>query len=140
MQDWYPFSERYRKFYLSAILLLLSIVFWLIYNLFVGYDFVICPTKRFLHIPCPGCGMTRAFVEIINGNVYDAIFYNANIIIVLPVFILFLIMILYDIIFLKITLFISYNIINNHINKKSFIMLFIVFEAIIECHHIFNNI
>ncbi len=31
----------------------------------VGYH---CPFKAIFHIPCPGCGMTRAFLSLLSGN------------------------------------------------------------------------
>ena len=34
-----------------------------------------CPFKILFHISCPGCGLTRAFREIINLNFYGAFNY-----------------------------------------------------------------
>ncbi|MBC7887810.1 MAG: DUF2752 domain-containing protein [Ferruginibacter sp.] len=27
-----------------------------------------CPVKYFLHIDCPGCGLQRSFIELLDGN------------------------------------------------------------------------
>ena len=35
-----------------------------------------CPIKAITGIPCPGCGMTRAFMAIASGNLREAIGYN----------------------------------------------------------------
>jgi hypothetical protein len=35
-----------------------------------------CPIKALTGIPCPGCGMTRAFMAIASGNLGKAIGYN----------------------------------------------------------------
>lgn len=39
--------------------------------------FIICPFRVFTGLPCPGCGMTRAFCAIGHGEVWRAINFNA---------------------------------------------------------------
>lgn len=34
----------------------------------LGPELTICPSRRFLHLPCPGCGMTRAMAAIARGD------------------------------------------------------------------------
>lgn len=31
-----------------------------------------CSYKKYLGIECPGCGMQRAFIELLKGNVYES--------------------------------------------------------------------
>lgn len=31
-----------------------------------------CPSKAFLGIECPGCGIQRAFIELLRGNVIES--------------------------------------------------------------------
>ena len=60
-------------------------IFFFFLLLFLGWLFVWCFGK-YIHIPCvfheftgllcPGCGMTRAFIAISNGNFLQAIYYN----------------------------------------------------------------
>lgn len=38
----------------------------------VAPAFWVCPFKRFLHLPCPGCGLTRAFCAISHGDLAAA--------------------------------------------------------------------
>jgi Protein of unknown function (DUF2752) len=38
---------------------------------------VICPFRAVTGLPCPGCGMTRAFCSIGHGELYQAFGYNA---------------------------------------------------------------
>jgi hypothetical protein len=33
-----------------------------------GAGFAICPLRRFTGLPCPGCGMTRAFAHLAKGE------------------------------------------------------------------------
>jgi hypothetical protein len=47
-------------------------------------DFYQCPIKFIFHIPCPGCGMSRAFIAIIELRLVDA--FNLNILSI-PLFI-----------------------------------------------------
>jgi hypothetical protein len=32
-----------------------------------------CSYKKYLGIECPGCGMQRAFIELLKGNLYESI-------------------------------------------------------------------
>lgn len=38
----------------------------------------ICPSKIFLKLPCPGCGLTRASLSILTGHFAAALKYNAT--------------------------------------------------------------
>lgn len=70
-------------------------IFFFSFLLFLGWLFVWCFGK-YIHIPCvfheftgllcPGCGMTRAFIAISNGNFLQAIYYNFLIIFLIPIF------------------------------------------------------
>ncbi len=56
------------------MILALSIVLLiLILNLF---NIRICFIYNLFHIPCPGCGCTRAFIELLKGNINKSIEYN----------------------------------------------------------------
>ena len=48
-------------------------------------DFYVCPVKYFLHIPCPGCGLTRGFVSILHFR-FTAAFYDN--ILSIPIFLI----------------------------------------------------
>lgn len=36
----------------------------------------ICPFYYFFKIPCPGCGLTRSFIELLKGNLCESLKYN----------------------------------------------------------------
>lgn len=140
MQNCHPLSRRYYKFYLFVILFYLSGIIWLVYNLFVGQSFVLCPTKRFFNIPCPGCGMTRAVKSLVSGNIVDAIYYNANVVLVFPLFLILFFFVLYDCMFSRIYTIRIYEKTCSYINNRCFLVIFIIVELFIEYHHIINNI
>jgi len=50
-----------------------------------GYG--LCWFKNIFHIPCPGCGLTRALLCILSGDLKGAFFYNA---LSIPLFIAFI--------------------------------------------------
>lgn len=57
----------------KRILFLLIILLFLLFLWFVGYQ---CPLFFFLGIPCPFCGMTRAFLCALNGDILRAFYYQ----------------------------------------------------------------
>lgn len=42
---------------------------------YLGYS--LCLINNILHIPCPGCGLTRAFICIVSADIKGAFYYNA---------------------------------------------------------------
>ena len=59
----------------KQILLLLIIL--LVFGILVVFIFDIdCIFKKIFHIPCPGCGLTRAFKALLKGNILLAFNYN----------------------------------------------------------------
>lgn len=66
-------------------------VMWLILILVVGYFIVmkamsmntVCVFKNLTGIPCPGCGMTRAFLELCRGNFMDSLIFHPLLLLVL---------------------------------------------------------
>lgn len=54
-------------------LLLPVCLFIMLYVIDFNYQ---CPLKKILHIPCLGCGMTRAVFAIFHGNILGSFRYN----------------------------------------------------------------
>ena len=57
--------------------------FWPVPFLLVGIYFVLhkltgafCPMVRIFGLPCPGCGMTRAFLYVVKGRFEEALYIN----------------------------------------------------------------
>lgn len=80
------------KFFIfnNNLLLILIPIFFLSFILYyIGKDnFSICPLMNLTHIPCPLCGMSRAFIELSHLNFISAIKYNIFVIILFPLFII----------------------------------------------------
>ena len=78
------------------IIIIEIVILYLFLNFNIG-----CIFKKIFGFCCPSCGLTRAFISILNLNFIDAFKYN---IISIPLFIfiiIFNILLLYDIIFDK---------------------------------------
>ena len=49
---------------------------------------ITCPFKKFFSIPCPFCGMTRAFTAFLKGNIIHAMYFN---ILFIPILVIILV-------------------------------------------------
>lgn len=76
-----------KKRFLNIIILSILILFLFIIAIFP----VNCIFKQFTGIYCPGCGMTRAFYEILHLNLFSAIYFN---ILSIPLFAFIIILII----------------------------------------------
>ncbi len=43
-----------------------------------------CPIFEYLHLQCPGCGITRALAALLHGHLAEAVHFNALITVLLP--------------------------------------------------------
>lgn len=71
----------------------------LILYLFIGnylHIFLFCPIKKITNLYCPGCGVTRMLLSIIEGDFYQAFRYNPLLFICIPFFIIYYIEDLYS--------------------------------------------
>lgn len=64
--------------------LLLPLAFWLIPTARIESGPSFCLFRRISGVPCPGCGMTRAFSCAAHGHPRRAIAYNSRVVIALP--------------------------------------------------------
>lgn len=66
----------------NKILLLFLVVFLFYLFYLIPYE---CPFQKYLHIACPGCGLTRSFLAILHLDFLSALKYN---LLGIPLFIL----------------------------------------------------
>lgn len=65
--------QKFIVYHLIVLLVLLIIIF--IYQ---------CPIKYFFHIPCPGCGITRAYLSVLSLDFKSAFQYHPLFFTVVP--------------------------------------------------------
>ena len=113
--------------------LYIFIFFIAIIFLVLVFHNVPCLFKLVFHIPCPGCGLTRAFKELFKLNISKALYYN---ILCIPIIIFF---IYWFILFIKDLIKKENNSIDKIIFllKKSYILIIIllIIQEIINIIH-----
>lgn len=62
-QDIYDFR------YAIVIIIIYCVIMQIIFG-------AVCPFKVFLHIDCPGCGLTRATISLLKGDIAKSLEYN----------------------------------------------------------------
>jgi uncharacterized protein DUF2752 len=58
-------------------------------GLAVSQDFPLCPMAGTLGIPCPGCGLTRATLSLLHGDVRQALHFHPLVWLLTPLFVAF---------------------------------------------------
>ena len=81
-----------KKIRYSLIFVVEGMAYWMLMHTEVAIP---CLFKSSIHVPCPGCGMTRAFREIFRFHFDNAFHYN---ILALPIFAILLLVNVYLII------------------------------------------
>lgn len=72
-------KTSYKKVFLLHLLLLLVLLG------LVWFDVWRCPVQAILKIPCPCCGITRAYRELLQGNFRQALYYHPFFLVLPPV-------------------------------------------------------
>lgn len=83
-----------------------------------GSQVVVCLIKYLTHFPCPSCGLTRALLALVQGNVTAALYWNP---IGLPVFAMLVLLPLwlaFDLVCKKQTLFKCYHQMEQIVNQR----------------------
>jgi len=47
---------------------------------FIESHLLTCPSRSFLHMDCPGCGLQRSFLALLKGNITQSLHYHPAII------------------------------------------------------------
>ena len=133
--------EDERKMYCCLWIGYVATVLWLLFcNSQHSGNVIVCPTRMIWNIPCPGCGVTRATLLFLHGNISEAIKMNPNVLFSILFITTFPIMAIIktftNIEFIHKT----YIYLETYLQKKSVLLTFVFFEIIVEVHNIVNHI
>lgn len=75
------FITKSRQYPYNTIIGIASIIAGYIALLLMDYSFnheykTVCPFKLITTVPCPGCGMGRASLALLQGNIGQSLYYN----------------------------------------------------------------
>ena len=119
---------------MTKIIIPIIIVIFCIIEL-IGMD-IPCLFKLIFNIPCPGCGMTRAFRQILKFNFRKAMYYNILSVPLLIIGISFIILLIKDLIKKENTVekFIK------DMDKKYYIIILLLLLILSEIINIYHGI
>jgi hypothetical protein len=100
----------------------------------------ICPSKLLYHIPCPGCGITRATILVFKGRLLDALRLNPNVILSIAYVIGYPLLVLYGVFKQRPVLFIMYQSIDRLFKSKLVLFPFLFVELIIWALNIYRGV
>ena len=82
------FTRIHTKIYLALFLIGSGILYLKVLSPALGIS-IPCIFREITGLYCPGCGMTRASLALLDGDIYQSFRYNMLIFIILPLLILF---------------------------------------------------
>jgi len=81
----HPSTKRQRVFRVASLWVFITAVFLILRFVYLHFGFGIpCPLHAVTGLYCPGCGMFRAALALVRGDVWQAVRYNAFSVILLP--------------------------------------------------------
>lgn len=131
-----------KKFYFGTICAYFGVCIWLLISFFSEgqMNIIVCPTKLLFHIPCPGCGVTRATILFLHGHIADALALNLNVIFSIGFLFVCPILLCYDVIMREEITYKSFCIFDSMLKNKWVFSIFGIFELYIWIHNIINHI
>ena len=81
-----------KRFIALAVLIVSAMSLMVLYNFDPSaYNFYPkCPLFVLTGFKCPGCGVSRAFYQILHGNIWEALRYNPILAVIIPIGILYI--------------------------------------------------
>lgn len=131
-----------KRFYIYLVACLIITWFWIVFQLNYQGDaqIVVCPSRLIFHISCPGCGITRAVVKMLRGDVVGALMMNPNVILAISFMMLTPFCLLWDAIMNKRWAYKCWLFYEKAFQNKFVIVSFLAIEVLIMIHNMVNDI
>ncbi|NLI37545.1 MAG: DUF2752 domain-containing protein [Bacteroidales bacterium] len=131
-----------RQLYILFTALCIGGYSWLFYSFSLGQraDIILCPSKLFFHLSCPGCGTTRACIYLCQGHIGKALLLNPNCLIVLAASCILPILLIHDFVLRRHLLVDVYKYIEGKLHKPYFWIPILIFESLIWIHNLILGI
>ena len=100
----------------------------------------VCPSKLIYHIPCPGCGVTRATLLMLRGSITDALMMNPNCLFAVLYLFAYPALLLLSIINRKAYIMNAYKLLDRALHNKICLYALLGAELIIWVHNILTGI
>lgn len=123
-----------------AILAYVIVCLWLYIAKEGKTTIIVCPSKLLYGLPCPGCGITRATLMALHGDIIKALAFNPNCLFAITFIFAFPFVVCLSIFKKKDYTSYSYHRINKCIGNKFFLTVFIFIESCIWLHNIIQSI
>ena len=134
------FRHIFTKPQVIAIIAYLIVCLWL-YTAKEGQtNIIVCPSKLLYGIPCPGCGVTRATLMALHGDIIDALAFNPNCLFSIVFILTFPFVFCVSIYKKKDYTTYFYNMMNNYIRNKFLLTIILFVEICIWIHNIIHGI
>lgn len=102
MQRFFRSLDNKVEFYILLLIVMIMANGRIIECFFLdGHTFGVCPFKWLTGCPCPGCGMTRAVYCLLKMDLSGAFYYNMLSFAFVPLFVLFSIRLVIDVVLKK---------------------------------------
>lgn len=119
-----------------------ALLLWLVVNWTDGgykNTVTVCPTKLLWSIPCPSCGVTRAFLLAVHGRFVEAVQMNINVIFLVPIYVAFPIVGIVGMIMRKNLQQMMLDTAEKYMRQWRFIVPFALFEITAEVLNIYHH-
>ena len=127
-----------RDFVVFMGTILLGSYIWVLLHIFRDkqVDFLVCPFRWITNLPCPGCGLTRATIEFLQGNIINAVSINPLVIAVVQT----LLITPFLLIFARRKFFSLWVRFETLLEKKTYLFLLFAIILILWVYNIYNSI
>ena len=102
---------------------------------------IVCPSKLLYHIPCPGCGITRATLLMLKGYFYAAVTLNPNVLLCMFFLMACPVVALYDWATHRPRLYFAYHYFDALLHRRKILLAcFLLFEGAVWVANIVRGI